>query len=290
MALLTDSDVVTLAHLAAVDPELATVADSEAISVPSILAQSWTDAAAELRACTESFESAAGNVYGPTSVIVEESSPLVRWLIAKAVETFYRAASNRRTSDRYTEKLERAESETARAWRALYVTSIPLQSNPLSAPGAVHEIGSGGAWNGASTTAGGTGGDITRVVAITWTGANYESADEPNNAESGPSAAVTIAIPDNHFLRVSISGVNAPGSIEIPRGVPDSLQPRMDATGWNVYVGSVGGPLYLQNVTPHALTTTTVTFAADPVLSGSLLFSGQTPDVQTFLRRMALRG
>lgn len=293
MSLLTDSDVVTVADLAAVDPELSTIAETEDITLEGgILSEAWTESATEIAAATapydiSSFSAADGNV-GLTSIVVD--SALKRWMLWKAVATFYRAAANRRDSDRYSAKLDRALEEVSRAWKTLFAGSVGVTASPLSCPGAAHEIASGYPWTGASATAGGSGGGITRVVCITYTGSDYADAPDILNSESGPSVERVVVIPANYYLSVSIATLVPPGSVDVQRGVPDNTQPRMTATGWNIYVGTVGGPKYLQNATPYPIATTSHTFSADPVISGYTLRDGQVPTSRTVLRRLALRG
>ena len=311
MSLFTDSDQVTQSDMAAVDPEIPDIISAEGFSdgqVELIIEQSWDECAGVLREATRPYYETypdpvvAFHTYGRFSplqlsriVVTAEytmrQSYLQRWMLRVALEKFYEAVANRREADRYSNKLLLAQGHTKSAWRALFAAGLQTVMSPLVCPGATHELGAG-TFTAAnlSAVAGGTDIAATWDVAISWVNnVVYQSPSIPVNGESGPSASVSIAVPPNNRLAVSIAGLNAPGSITVPRAVFEYYLSQV-ATHWNVYVGKSGGQKYLQNSSPIAIGTTTYDLSAAPALSGNPLWSGQVADGTKPLARIAGRG
>lgn len=316
MSLLIDDDHVTLSDLLAIDPEVGEIADAESILVEgdgSIIRQAWDECADTL---LESMQAFGGDLLGwPGSLALyggfgvtrprvrlnqivvsapygRRYSPLRRWMIYQALVLFYRAAMNRRTSDRYELKWERMTEEAKRYWRHLWTSGLPIVAVPLACPGALHEY-QAGEWSqeNVSTVPGGSAAqDDLYYVAVTWTAGDYVSPTVKNNGESGPSKLTAITVPAGNVLRVSIAGLNAPGTIPFAPGIADGPFITRQATGWNVYVGKTDSALYLQNATPIPLATTTYTLPDVPVLSGSMLQPGQVPDANFTFQRTLQRG
>ena len=316
MALLVDDDHITTADLLAIDPEVSDIADAEGITVEGdggIVRQAWDECADKLTEATQTY---AGELVAwpglftnlgfigasrarvqMTQIVVSapygrRASPLRRWMIYAALVLFYRAASNRRTSDRYESKHDRMADEIRRRWRALFASGLPVVLQPLPAPGAIHEQGAGDfdaltALSFAAST-GAAGGNLD--VAITWVAAQYVSQDNKQNAESGPSKILTVEVPTDKALTVSIAGLVPPGSQSYQGGTADGLNQRRTATGWNVYVGAAGGTLYLQNSTPISLSATTYNVAATPVSTGYVMGTGQYPDFNLTFQNTIGRG
>lgn len=317
MSLLIDDDFITLQDLLAIDPEIAEIADSEEITVEGdggITRQNWDECADNLLDAMQSF---GGDIiawpgtlttYGafgisrprlrPHQIVVtapygRRTSPLKRWMTYSALVLFYRAASNRRTSDRYEKKWENFKDEVKAHWRTLWSTGLPMVALPLPCPGALHEYmagdwGSGNVTFAPPTFGAGEPTDQSYDVAITWVDqSQYINSSNIQNAESGPSKIVNVTVPAQQVMTVDIETLTPPGSVVIPRGIADGPYVSRTATGWNVYVGQPGGPLCLQNATPLPLSTVTYTLAGVPALNGFVMRPGQLPDANyTFQRTL----
>jgi hypothetical protein len=314
MALFVDADHVSQADLLAIDPEIPDIAEAEGINTGQVIRQSWDECADALLAVAQRFGSGAtdwtsgytlrngagsGNIPAIqlSQIVVSPQdgrriSPLRRWMIYQALGMFYRAAANRRVTDRYQGKLD-ANVETLKwRWRDVFSHGIPVVTVPLPCPGAVHELDAGDFTDtGVTAVAGGSAAATDAEVSITWVDeTSYVSQEARRQGESGPSTAVQFTIPANSLLRVDISGLVPPGSVPYQGGTANGIRSYRKATGWNVYVGTPGGSRYLQNAAPIALTSTTYTLAAAPVLSGYIQSSGQVPDVNLTLQNTFQRG
>jgi hypothetical protein len=316
MSLLIDDDHITLSDLLAIDPEVSEIADAEGITVEgdvSIARQAWDECADVL---LENMQSFGGDLIGwpgtlstyggfgvtrprvrLNQIIVSAQygrriSQLRRWMIYRALVLFYRAASNRRVSDRYTDKHDRMVEDAKRSWRSLWASGLPIVALPLACPGATHEVLAGDWGNGnLAFVDGGTEAETSYSVAITWVDATqYVSPANKGNAESGPSRILTATIPANKRLQVNISGLVPPGSVAIRRGLADGPYIARTASHWNVYVGTLGGVLYLQNASPVPVGTSSYTLAGAPVLSGYTVDAGQVPDANFTFQRTIQRG
>jgi len=297
MSLFTDNDVVTRASLVTIDPELPDVSTAEDISIEGgAISTAWNEAASALSAAVQRFGEPAVPVYPYASFGVNQPrvrlsqlvttsfnrgrvTPLVSWMQAVAIEAFYAAAVNRRVSDRYSGKLSHFSVLRKRRWLDLWAAGLPVVERPLPCPGAIHEplLGTFSASN-VSDVSGGATAETAYDVAITWVdGSKYASATSKGNAESGPGAVVNFTVPLNRLLSVSIAGLTAPDGT-LKGGTAEGTYSPLKATAWNVYVGTPGGVLYLQNSSPVAVATTSYTLTGAPTLSGAALEPGQYPD------------
>lgn len=316
MALYTDSDFVTQASLAYLDTEIAKIAAAETVIIdgPTGLgAQACSECAIELTAAVQTFggypsiggvswahNAAVLNVgsYGVDmprlmlSQIVLDGlypgypSPLKRWVEYRALFMFYRDVSSRKgkANDRYEEKRETYKAQALTAFKQLKQTGLPFVTSPLACPGATHEQGSG-SWGSANVTkVSGSGAAGTFYVAVTYVdGTYYQDQTAKGNAESGPSALVSVTPLISELIRVDITSLNPPNGTASAIGVSDGILTRKTATGWNVYVGASVTTMYLQNSTVLPIATKTYTLGASPAVSGYLLGTGQYPDAkQTF--------
>lgn len=319
MALLIDDDHVSMPDLLAIDPEVAEIADAEGITFDgegSITRQAWDECSDQVLDAMQAFGGdiiawpgtlttfGAFGVSRPrlrlNQIVVSAPlgrrvSPLRRWMMYQSLVLFYRAASNRRTSDRYELKWQRMTDEAKQAWRTLWSTGLPMVALPLACPGALHEslAGTWGIDNVTASPPGWSGGeqrDQTFLVAITWVDqSQYISPANTQNAESGPSKTVAVIVPSGQRITVDISTLNPPGSVTIPRGMADGPYVTRKATGWNVYIGTSEDALYLQNPAPIPLNTEAHTLTEAPVLSGVTLQPGQFPDANYAFQRTLQR-
>jgi hypothetical protein len=301
MSLYIDNDVVTVEHLAEIDPEVYDIANAEGISVDAVIGANWNECADRLLEslqCIGDGSWGTGQMlanardvlgWGTARVRVElhqivtssryggRTSTLQRWMIHGALVRFYRAAINRRLLDRYAAKYERAEEEAKRAWRRLMAAGLPVVIDPLPCPGAAHDKGVGRFDASAvSMVSGGGAPEGSYDTAITWVS---------DGVESGTSAVVRVIVPEDQRLQVSISGLVAPGSAQ-DRGVSQRA-----ATGWNLYVGEAGGDLlWLQNSAPISLYNPTYMLPCAPVSDTIQMGDGQAADYTLTLQNVVGRG
>lgn len=286
--LYTDSNLLTAADLAALDPELPEVAAAEGLDVEVSIAEAWQTCGDELLTRMDAFGGgemlsadpatwslAWGGSLGSarsrvflTQVVASDAyaaklSPLQRWLRAHALATFYRAAGRRVTNDRYTAKHEDFLGEAKLAWLRLAVAGLPVCTAPLPCPGALHERGAAGAVAFSAVAGGAAASPVSYDVAVT-----YMTAD---NIESGPSALQTLTVPASQVIRADIT------TLAWPTAARD-FSLRVPA-GWLIYAGAAGsGVLHRQTLAALPIATKTYTFSAAPVLSGILLGPGQLAD------------
>ncbi len=308
MSLFTDSDQVTQSDMALLDPEIPDIIAAEGLTddqVSATLQHAWeASSGAIIEATRPYYESypdpiIAFHTYGRfspvqqsrivvTSEYAMRQSPMQSWMTRVALENFYMEMTNRRDNDRYTTKLDSAQGYTKSAWRAVVSAGLSTVTSPLACPGATHELGAGlFAAANVTSVAGGTDAEATWGVAISWVNnLLYQSPQFPRNAESGPSLSITFTVPVNNRLSVNILGLNAPGSLTIPRPITKYYFSQV-ATHWNIYVGQNGGQKYLQNPSLIPLSQTEYDFSAAPVLSGNPMWSGQVADSVQPITRIA---
>jgi hypothetical protein len=231
----------------------------------------------------------------PTELSSAKMSALKRYAVYEALVMFYRAAYYRKTTDRYEKRMQLYENEVRRKhWPRFFNQGVPVVYKPLAAPGAIHEYNAG-VWN-STNVATVVGVNIltaaTYDVAITWVDdTKYVSPTSKGNAESSVSARITGPVATSNVLQVSIAGLNAPnGLAPLNVSLGQGLVIPGTASGWNVYCGSQGATLYLQNSTPIDIATKTYTFAGAPVLTGFPADSGQYPDAHFTLQKTLMRG
>ena len=307
MSLYTDSDVVTLSDLLALDSQIqqATAAAKPAITLTgssSVAEMNWAECGNKILAAQQSytsyavqsgssgFHAAAVNSTGipartqprvrlnqivTDGAYATAASPVKLWVTYNALALAYRDLASRMGKDRYQEKYERYEKEAARKWNDLRNNGLPFLYSPLEAPGAKHAF-SAGTWGVANLS--GTGSPTIASqpvqVAITYYDSSlYVSETNQGNAESGPSDILPYQIPENKYLSVDITSLNPPTGASDQIGFSQGVWTPMKATHWILWVGDSSGPLYKQAVT--AIATKTVSLSAAPTFSGSQLGRGQ---------------
>lgn len=311
--LFTDNDLLAASDLTALDSEVSDVAAAEELIVEgegSILRQAWEECANEILGRMDAFGGQllfSGGTLGSfggrrsqvylTQIVASDAyarklSALQRWVLYRALVLFYRAAMNRTVNDRHALKLAQYENDAAQHWKALWRRGLPVALAPLPCPGALHEWNSG-TWDGTNVlgVSGGSSPEATYTVAITWVDASrYQSTAAKNNGESGPSKVMAFTLPANQLLRVNIASLRPPNGVPAARTPADGAFSTLAASGWNVYVGSYDGPLYLQNAQPVPVATLEYTLAGAPVLSGAVLDPGQVPDTNFTFANTLQRG
>lgn len=227
-----------------------------------------------------------------TSPTADQWSPLRRWVAYKVLGFFFMTAGERKTNDRYGDTWTRLEQELERRWQPyLMASGIPFVTNPLARPGAIFEPESGTFdKDDLSAVVGGADPAQSYDVAITYTGAKYVNQLDKQNAESAPTDRAQISLPSGNYLRVSITRLKPPSATQPAATRYRSTYLPMAATGWNIYVGSRKGTLYLQNPSPLPLATTSYTFSGAPTLMGYMAGLGQYPDQNAAVQRTLMRG
>lgn len=234
----------------------------------------------------------------PSQVVVSGPAPFTSnhvklWATSFALMYLYRNASNRTVKDRYESKMRYYKSEIdKRLARSVMGLGLPLTIQPLAAPAATFERNSG-SWTSANVTsavqAGPTGG--TFDVAVTYVNqgvltnsgytpdsTKYVSYLNPGNAESNPSTVQTVVVASGHVVHVDITSLNPSIGSQDPSQRILCVMVPLAATGWNIYVGTSGGTLYLQNLTPIPINTKTYQLAANPVNNTLAMGIGQYAD------------
>jgi hypothetical protein len=300
-----DDDFVTIADLQSMDPEVPDVAQTEGIVLEGsagVIRRAKEDAQATL----SRFMSFGGlsasdltvrdvniptgiselkyNYAGFAQLVVsgeaeDNWSTLKRWVVARTLLRFYRAATNK-NADRYSDRFEALQDAIREDyWPSLKRRGLPILFNPLPAPGAIMErAGTFAAANVTLVSGGGASTDEFEF-AITWVGSRYVSPADKRNSESYRSARVKATMEAAKVANVSILGLTAPDGVQ-PEFTRSSCRYTPAVTvGWNVWAGEVDGPLYRQNATVIPIATTDFDLPDDPVLSGEQLDMGQFEDI-----------
>ena len=321
----TDGPFITYVDLDRIDGEFSSIANKQSVVVDgspdSIIYTSTMDAGSTLIAKLQSFggtlnwvgidsnNAATVVITGLTSVnrprvvlsqvIVLEPNPMrrvmKRWVSYYTLFNFYRMIALRRTGeDRFADKTNMYDAEQERQWGVLKSIGIPVVITPFPSPGAIWEYGSG-TWGTSNVTAisgGSAPSTVVYNVSITWVNnQNYISPTNQSGGESGGSQPVSVTVGTNKVININITSLNPPqGSVQSSIGVADGICPVQQPTGWNIYVGVVGGPLYLQNSSPIGISTLTYTFTGAPVATGFVQNEGQPAQYNITLQKTLYRG
>jgi hypothetical protein len=289
--LFTDRDLITFEDVLTIDPDVAEVASAEAEAIPTAGDESFVHQAVE--ECANTLLAEMQNVdynYGLNQrsffawgdstpapririgQVVTDSdtttywSPLKRYVAYLALRNFYQIACNRKIGDKYDEKVKQVEKDLkGKYWSAVKAAGLPVCFSPLPCPGAKYEIGQG-VWSDAN---------VTQVSGSTATGADWDVAVtwlKPGSVESAPSETITVATQADHQLVVDIS------SLVVPEGV----------TVWKIFAGVSGSTMYFQASLPVG--TTSYTFTADPIATGTPVGRGQSRDTSLVFINLFSRG
>lgn len=313
MALFTDSDIITADDLQAKDPEIRKIASAESPPIilegnSSIIRNTVEECGHEILSRFQNYSgylvspsmpinhvAAVNNIFSTAisrsrfrlnQVLGSGPDPSVqlvqRWLEYSSLTNAYRAAFARFSdkNDRFERKMDLYAEERDKAWARITWTGIPVVLIPLPCPGAIREplAGTFDENNLSPSGSGSTDPGSSWFVAITWTGAAYQSPQNPAQNESGPSAAAAVTTASGQKITVSIANLTPPASTPPNVGTADGLYTQVQATGWNIYAGSDASKLRLQNATPIPVGTTSYTLPDQPTSTGALAAKGQFPD------------
>ena len=321
--LLTDSDIISQADIAALDPQVTVLVDTASADIPAISGSTGIIRNVAEEACQQiqaNFQTYSGYLLAPgadtaglAAVLNVYSTAVSRgrmrvdqvvalepdmtkglvanWMKYSALFQFFRAMSHAKQNDRFDKKRDYYQAEARRRWERIERTGMPVSLTPLAAPGAVRTY-QAGTWGNANLSASGTGSTDpggTWTVQITYTGSNYGSWSKTNNAESAPSASATVTTTSGQYITVSIASLNPPAGLNPNIGTADTIYAPMAATGWNVYVCGPSGTPMLQNSAPIPIGTTTYTLSNEPTTNASYVGPGQAPDYYFAFNRVFQR-
>jgi hypothetical protein len=223
-------------------------------------------------------------------------SPIQQWVGYTALRilfqsaAFHFAAAKTSNTDRYEQKSEHYCKQEARLWGQVLAQGLPYVFSYFSCPGAIHDYQTG-TW-GASNLSNTVDVDNTNPVdqsiriAITYyDNTNYVSPVNKNNSESGPSAILDYDLPAGQLLTIDITSLNPPNiDVPPPTGVSQGVAPYMNASHWQIYIGSSdpNAPLYLQ-VSGIPIATKVHTLPATFSVNTAVLGPGQTPQAASNL-------
>lgn len=325
-----DSIFVSTSDMQVIDPEVSDVATAESITVDGttgLCAETISECMSEVMSHMQRFGgyltsglvsanhlAAVFNVGGPgvnrtritpNQIVVKQVGipavdSLRRWVVYRCLYNFFRAAASRTTDERFRVKRDDYWKDAKRRYSPLMRSNgLPIVYRPFPCPGAVLERNAG-TWGNSNVIAvshaGPAGGSFD--VAITWVDQTYYRGPQyggllnlKGNSESYTSARIAITVAANNVISVNLTGLVPPTANEDPAYINMALATSLNASAFNVYVGTSGGILYLQNNTPVPVSTGTYQLAGDPVLSGYASDFGQYQDAcYTFNQDLLQRG
>jgi len=264
MALLHDGVISTVEDLRSYESDIQETALAEGLDVESKIRLAQVEIEAQLTASGQrpgnffladgmsSHETATSRStvrFDASQVVV--TPPLKMWHTFQALSLFYRDANSRRASDRATAKW--IEYKELGKWSAdlLFQTGVGLVFSPVSRPTGIELSFSQSSID-----------SLSLMARASWVAGEREGAASSSRA---------VTTPTDHAL-----------SVEMP-------EPPPTATGWNVYVGTTGSELRLQNSTPIPLDTAW-TMPPTGLTDGRPVGDGQSPDAYRTIPRFVWRG
>jgi hypothetical protein len=255
MALFTDSDVVTLDDLLRFESSLIQVSSTHAIDVETKIRLA-TDEIGDKILLSLLQAAAPGqwmNTTGLSLSNVVVSSPVFRWICFNSLARVYAEAYNVQLNTRFQGKWTEYQQQANQASNLVMASGIGVVSHPLPKPGLA-----------TISVLQGTIAIPAIFVQVSWTGnQNQESAPSPiAGAVLNRAAGVQITRP------------------ELGTAIPEN------ASGWNVYAGTVQEQLTLQTEIPLTLDEPWQ-MPASGMEEGRKPGTGQSADVNiTFSKRL----
>jgi hypothetical protein len=255
MALLTDGSPNNTENLRVYEASILNVASVETIDLATKLDLATEEISQEIldvllsQGAVNDPQGSQRRAVGVADVVV--TPQVKRWHALHTLKVVYRDAYNNQLNDRYRAKWAEYRDLAREAKDRAIRYGIGLVSSAVPKAD-VPVLGS----------IAGTTPATLYYVRVSWLGATGQ--------EGRPSDATAFSAPDGSSL--TVRAVNAPNG----------------ASGWNVYIGTVDGQLFRQNLTTLALTDL-FTLNAGPLAAGAAPGDGQAPDVYvtggTLLRR-----
>src|SRR4051794_36137075 len=222
MALFTDSDVVTLDDLLKFESSLIQVSSTHAIDVETKIRLAVDEIGDKILLCFLQA-GALGQWMGTTELAlgnVVVSSPLHRWICFNSLARVYAQAYNVQLNTRFQGKWTEYQQQANQASNLVMASGIGVVSNPLPKPGLP-----------TISVSQGTIPAPAIFVQVSWTG--------NQNQESAPSPIAGAVLNGAAGVQIVVS--------ELGTDLPQN------ASGWNVYAGTVQEQLALQTETPLSL-------------------------------------
>lgn len=217
MALLTDTDLITVRDLATAENDLLETADRERVEIETKIELGIADVRTEMETeLGKISQSGAGGSALASAGNVVATPGLLRWARARILTLFYFECFGRQLNERFRVKFEHYQKQEEAAKRGYLERGIGVVSAPLPRPRAASLSLTPGAF-----PPGGC------YFAVTWV-----------NARGEQSALGTIGarVIETASL-LTLEAPEAPGA----------------ANGWNAYLGNSPDQLYRQNPVPLAL-------------------------------------
>ncbi len=283
--LLTDSGAVVVSDLQSYEGNIQDVATANKIDLDAKIAQ----ATREIRIELQSHLQKASNVsnFDPTRVISQYlgneavstrmrsnqiflSDALKLWLIYRALTLAFADAWATKRNDKYQQKYTNYEERTKRVRGWFFSEGVPIVSNPLPKPDkpALSQAGAGGL------------AARSYQIQVTWVDASSK--------ESAPSDTVSISASANNLVTVDITALLPPSGATLRAGqTPLTLG---TATQWNVYASSNPTGLLTKQATVDIGTKGWTEPTAGLTSIGTVVGSGQDPDVYRGVQNTVMRG
>jgi hypothetical protein len=255
MALFTDSDVVTLDDLLKFESSLIQVSSTHSIDVETKIRLAVDEIGDKILLCL--LQARAPEQWmvktelGLSNIVV--SSPLYRWLCFNSLARVYAEAYNVQLNTRFQGKWTEYQQQASQASNLVMASGVGVVTHPLPKPGLP-----------TISVSQGTIAAPAIFVQVSWTGSQ--------NQESAPSRIAGAVLNGAAGLQISLS--------ELGTDIPQN------ASGWNVYAGTLQESLTLQTESPLGLDQSWE-MPASGVSSGRKPGLGQSPDVNiTFSKRL----
>lgn len=253
MALLTDSDLITVRDLLAWESDLLETADRERVELETKIdlgtAEIRTEVEAELDKIPRNGSGGGASAVSAANTVATPG--LLRWAHSRILELFCFECYGHQLNDRFRMKFEHYRKQAEAARRDYLLRGIGVVDLPLPKPSALSFAPCPG-----SLPAG------TYYFAAAWTNGRGQQSS------LGTLATATL----NSAAGLVLEAMNAPAT----------------ASGWNVFAGNTPDLLYRQNTAPVALGSP---WTQTGILNLSMPFlSGQTPDRYLRPQRIFQRG
>ncbi len=193
--------------------------------------------------------------------------------------------------DRYEAKYDMYKLRDEREmWPLFKDTGLPVVTRPMPRPAAA-QARDGGSWT--ASLADLMGGSLNIAVKVAVSFVDQTLYVSPTNAKNGQSAlsdSQTVVLATGKGLTVDVTDLTFPDGTLPPEQMARGFIDPLVASGWNIWVGTTTGPMYLQNASPIPAATKTFTFSADPIFAGFKSGLGQYAEAYYTIPKLFFRG